>query len=149
MTEVSRGKLKSIIELSGAGAILVGLIFVGFELRQNTAAVHADTFQNLTELTTDSMLLLATDEELGRIVRKGRTDISSLDESEAFRFLQYRRVTWLRMQIAFLQWRRGALDDEDWEFYSQFLCRNYSRGDWQDHKNVLLVDLVELVESCS
>jgi len=148
MTESSTGKLKSLIELIGAGAILAGLVFVGLELRQNTAAVQADTFQNLTALTTEYMLLLATDENLNRLNRKGRADLSSLDETEASQFFNLRRTTWLRMQLAFLQWRRGTLDDEGWAFYRQFLCSYGNADDWQDHRNALLGSFVEVVESC-
>ncbi len=146
--ELLQERLKILVELVGAAAILVGLLFVGFELRQNTAAVQADTLQNLTELTTSSMYLLASDKELARINSKGFDDFASLDESEARQFFQLRRASWIRIQMAFLQWRQGTLNDEAWEFYGQFLCQYYAVGDWPIHKDILLENFVELVEAC-
>jgi len=42
-------KIKLVVETSGALAVLLGLVFVGLELRQNTYAVEAATFQSLTD----------------------------------------------------------------------------------------------------
>ena len=148
MTGFSNGKLKSLLELSGAGAILVGLIFVGLELRQNTAALQAETMRGLTDSTTEYMLLLATDREINRLMRKGRRDLSSLDETESSQFFYIQRTRWIRMQMAFLQWRRGTLGDEDWEFYKQFLCSESLVIDWQRHKSMFLDGFAEVVENC-
>ena len=62
MTEFSSGSLKSIVELTSAGAILVGLIFVGLELKQNTAASQADTMQGLLEMRQQGAHTVAQDE---------------------------------------------------------------------------------------
>ena len=149
MTKFSNGKLRYLIELSGAGAILVGLIFVGLELRQNTAAMQAATMQGLSESTTEYMLLLASDKELNRIMRKGRRDPTALDETESSQFFYIQRTRWLRFQMAFLQWRRGTLGDDDWSFYRRFACRGSDDVDWERQKSSLLEDFVELVETCN
>lgn len=139
---------KNTAELVGIAAIVASLVFVGVELRQNTAAVQADTLQSLTALTTSSMYMIGSDPELARINREGLADYSSLSESDRSQFNNFRRATWIRMQMAFLQWRTGTLGDEVWQFYSQFLCQYYEVGDWDVHKDILLNDFVELVEAC-
>lgn len=40
-------KTRLFVELAAGLAVLVGLVFVGLELRQNTAAMQAATFQDL------------------------------------------------------------------------------------------------------
>ncbi len=57
-------KLRGLLELSGAGAVLLGLVFVGLELRQNTEAVETASMQNQTGASTDYLLLIASDIEL-------------------------------------------------------------------------------------
>lgn len=49
MFDLGTGKSKALIEMAGAGAVLTGLIFVGFELNQNTEAVLAATLQSVTD----------------------------------------------------------------------------------------------------
>jgi len=67
-------KVKTLVELGGAGAVLLGLIFVCLELRQNTAAVEAAALQELTDASTDYLLALAGNAELTRIWFIGSTD---------------------------------------------------------------------------
>jgi len=142
--------------LAGAGAVLVGLVFVGFELRQNTSAVEAATLQNLTASSQDYLLFIASDVELHRIWRQAAIDPSELTGPEVERVHLLFRAQWIRYQDAFLQWRRGTLNDEDWRFYEGFICRkvgdgrdaDYRVATWENHKPVLAERFVEFVESC-
>jgi hypothetical protein len=52
---------KVIIEMASAGAILLGLIFVGLELKQNTEAVESQTSQGLLELANQANNQIASD----------------------------------------------------------------------------------------
>jgi hypothetical protein len=45
---------KDIVEIAGAGAVFLGLIFVGLELKQNTEAVESQTSQGLLELANQA-----------------------------------------------------------------------------------------------
>ena len=45
--------LRTLIDLVGAAGVLTGLIFVGLELRNNTLAIRAETFQSLTDISRD------------------------------------------------------------------------------------------------
>ena len=58
---VKSDKLKLIVESGGAAAVLLGLVFVGLELRQNTEAVEAATFQSLTDASSNYLLTIASD----------------------------------------------------------------------------------------
>lgn len=69
MVEVQKGNSKALVELVSACAVLVGLIFVGFELKQNTEAVEAATLQGITDASQDYLLLMAAEPELSRIWR--------------------------------------------------------------------------------
>ena len=59
MSDRNRKNVKSIIELIGAVAVLIGLVFVGLELRQNTVAVQAATFQGMTDTSSNFLLTVA------------------------------------------------------------------------------------------
>ena len=154
-------KVKTLVELGGAGAVLVGLIFVGLELRQNTAAVEAATLQQLTEASLDYLHVMGSDPELTRIWIKGSTNPEQLTEVEAAQLHLLTRGQWLRFQSAFLQWDRGTLSDQDWSLYEGFICRkglqtsglgskgeNFRVVTFDDHRVALLDPFVEFVESC-
>ena len=148
-------RTKLALELAGATAVLLGLVFVGLELRQNTAAVQAATMQSMIDASGEYLLLMASDPELNRIYRKGTEDYSSLHEDEASRLFFLIRAQWLRFQNAYQQWRRGAMSGEDWVFYEAFICsRSASTTEelrwlsWDEHRSALTPEFASFVELC-
>ena len=156
MSDWGSEKLKAYIEIGGAIAVLAGLIFVGVELRQNTDAVEAATFQSLTDASSDWLMLVASDPELLRSWSIGGSDPSELSEIDSKRYFLVTRSFWVRMQNVFSQWERGTLDDEDWQLYNEVLCgpvggTGPSRGNmvtFDQHKNVLSERFLEYLDSC-
>ena len=139
--------LKSLIEMLGIVALLIGLIFVGLELRQNTTAIQAATMQGLSDASQDYFLLLGSDAELANIVRTGRNTPDQLNEKEALQFFYLTRSQWIRFQNAFLQYQRGTMGDEDWAFYDSLICDS-GHVAWNDHKSHLAKTFVDYAEAC-
>ena len=113
MSERKNRQVKAVIELAGAIAVLIGLVFVGLELRQNTVAVQSATFQGMTNTSSDFLVAVASEPELRRVwaaALNSPNDLSSEDR-QIFAFLQQSLT--LRMQNAFRQWQTGTLSDED------------------------------------
>ena len=150
-------RVKMLVEASGAAAVLLGLIFVGLELRQNTEAVEAATFQSLTDASSNFLMTVAADSELTRIYTTGITQPGKLSESDNARFFMVSRAFWVRMQNVFSQWQRGTLSDDDWVLYENVICyttgTGFNAGDgiissFKEHEVVLNPDFREFVESC-
>ena len=120
--------MRGLLDLAAGVAVLIGLVFVGLELRQNTAAVEAASLQNMTDASTDYLLRIASDVELTRIWIDARDDQNKLSEIDSYRYFLLSRVRWLRMQNSYLQWRRGMLNDEDWSFYKGLICGTDADG---------------------
>jgi len=147
-------KLRGLLDLAAGGAVLIGLVFVGLELRQNTAAVEAASLQNMTDASTDYLLRIASDVELTRIWIDGTSDQNNLSEIDSYRYFLLSRARWLRMQNSYLQWRRGTLSDEDWSFYKGLICGTDADGTisfkatWSAHNLVLTERFVNFVDAC-
>ncbi len=148
MSEVLSGRTKTIVEFTAVVGIIAGLIFVGLELKQNSAAVKAETMLGLNDATTDYTLLLASDRNLNRLLRKGRADLSSLGQTESSQFHYIQRTRWLNLQMAYLLWLSGTMDDQTWAYYEQFVCSESLLIDWNQHKPQLVDSFVAVVESC-
>ncbi len=159
MVDWGSGKPRAFAELIGVLAVLLGLIFVGLELRQNTVAVQASTLQGMVDMGSNYLLETSLDPEFIPLLNKAQADPDQLSEVEALRMQRVLRSQWLRYQSAFRHWRRGSLDDADWETYSRFICNaveNVGPGTfqsvqakfWQFERSVLTDDFVTYVESC-
>ena len=62
----SRRRARTIGEILAGAAVVASLVFVGLELRQNTAAVRAQTRQGLADQNTEFVSLISGTPELAR-----------------------------------------------------------------------------------
>ena len=150
-------KVKLMVEASGAIAVLLGLVFVGLELRQNTYAVEAATFQSLTDASNEFIMSIATDAELTKIYTSGLSDVTQLSEDEYQRFLMVVRSYWVRMQNVFSQWQRGTLSDQDWRLYQAVICGAPEGSSepadgitttFDEHRIILSAEFQDFVDDC-
>lgn len=155
LTDPRKINSRLLVELVSAGAVLLGLIFVGFELKKNTEAVEAATLQGIIDGSQDYLNLLAADADLNAIWRVANDDPSLLSEAEAARYFFLLRAQWQRYQNAYLQWQRGAMSATDWALDQKFICDpagsttgRTKRLLWPDHRPALLGDFVVFVEAC-
>ena len=113
---------RTVVEAASAGALLIGLIFVGLELRQNTAAVQAATFQDLTHASSEFLIEIGSDVETAKLYSVARQNPNILSPDERIQYVFLQQAFWLRMQNAYIQWQRGTLTDEDWAVYQSVTC---------------------------
>jgi hypothetical protein len=125
-------KVKAIIELVGALAVLVGLVFVGLELRQNTAAIQAATFAGYTDGAIDWLSDVTNSAELSDIWYRFGSGANDLNDVELGRAQMLLRQQWFRYQNAYSQRQRDALSDADWEVARKQICRDPNREESED-----------------
>ncbi len=106
--------------VSGA-AVLISLIFIGFQLRQNTHAMrsaasqaHAANFQQILASIIESS-------EVARIWRMGLQDMGALNDDERVRFVILVSGNFRFFESARLQWRNGQLDVAHWQDLEPFI----------------------------
>lgn len=158
MPDWGSGKPRVVAELIGALAVLLGLIFVGLELRQNTAAVQASTLQGLVDLSTTYLIDTSLDQDFLSVLSRAQEDLDQLTDIEELQLQRLIRSQWTRYQSAYRHWRRGSLSDEDWEQYLNSICDapGSIRGSfkpiherfWHVDQVFLTDDFVAYVESC-
>ena len=153
-------EIKSILEVLSAAAVLLGLVFVGFELRQNTAAVEASSRQSTADASVAWLLTIASEPELAHLWGIASKEPQKLSDTEAIQLHRLLRSQWIRVQNAYLQWKNGTLSDDDWNTYVGFICRTRTQAElnanaanlrvatWDNHKAVLHKPFVDFVENC-
>jgi len=75
-----------LFEIVGILAVVVSLVFVTLELRNNTNAINSQTNQGLAELNTTVSVSLMENPELADLWIRGTNDPESLTEVEQFRY---------------------------------------------------------------
>ena len=101
-------------EIVGVFAIVVSLVYLSLQVRQNTRTTRLETVQTISSEFNNFNDMLASSGELADIYHRGVFDFQSLNTTEQVRFsLLLMRVfrTWYEQ---YFHWRKGALDAEFW-----------------------------------
>ena len=129
--------LGSIGELLGGVAVVVSLIYLALQIRQNTETVRASTFQQAAASSSALAEQLSLDPELTRIFTSGVNELASLSEEDLPRFT-FMGISFYR-QLGNLhhQSRKGLINEEDWEGIRESYLRTISRPGmetwWQEN----------------
>ena len=94
--------------------MVVSLIYVALQIRQNTNAVRSAAAQVVHEHFASWYHLLANDAELSQIAVNGLRDYFSLSETEKARFIATFMAFLSYSQNAFLKWRERMLEPPLW-----------------------------------
>lgn len=112
MKNIDAGQMTTVFANLG---VLVGLVFVGFEVRQNTLASRAEGSRSITEIVNVTNAGIYSDPVLAELVVRGKQDISSLNPVERERF---DRWTFSRLNTAeyILDLERGGVSDLNFKY---------------------------------
>ena len=98
-------------------SVVVGIIFLGFELRQNTRAIQAQTRDSITEKQMTYLGWRATSPELaalvGRVSSTGTTD--GLSDGESQQFNAYLAGQFREWENSFYQYEQGLFTQGEYE----------------------------------
>ena len=108
-------ELSDISQALGAVAVIVSLIFVALQIRQNTRALKATSHHAVTDSFNAINTLIMSDPKVARIWRLGMAGSERLDEDErvsfSFMALGYMRI----FETLHYQFRTGSLEPKLFE----------------------------------
>jgi hypothetical protein len=123
-------------QVIGAIAVVISLIYVALQIRQNTNAVRSATAQTVHEHFAKWYHLVAADDELAQIVPKGLRDYGSLSEKERVRLVATFMAFLSYSQNAFLKWREGLLAPSLWRGWElvimNLVCAPGGKAFWKE-----------------
>jgi len=143
-------------ELLGAIGLIASLVFVAYEIRQNTIAARASAIQEIGIATAEMWGEIARDQQLLRVMLK-RSDIQTSDFSaDDWSRMLAQMTAWSRMaETGLLQVREGLLPPASLETLGYSSTRNWLRSPvvsclWKYRlKEMVSEDFASYVESGS
>ena len=106
-------------EIVGGIAVVATLIYLGIQLRQNTAGMQASAFQQWVAVHTQIMAGVM-DKDVAAAVQAGAADTRNLTEDNYVQFITYCRQFMHMQQAQYYLYRQGVIREEIW---------NYNRAD--------------------
>jgi hypothetical protein len=121
MKKIDLGQTISILANIG---VIAGIVFLGYEIRQNTAAFQMQAADDYVASTIEMNNLISQDAELADLIYRHSRGDSDLTEVEAFRVrMQYANLFRNWNRLYFLR-QRGSLDETFWNIQTADMRRN-------------------------
>lgn len=103
-------------EIVGAAAVVGSLVFVGWQLLQNTGAIRTSTSQSHVEMYLQFIRSITDQPEIARIWMTGiESGMTELDEIEKVQFISFLSGLFRYYEVSFIQHSKGKLDLELWQ----------------------------------
>ena len=104
--------LSAIGELLGATGVIVTLIYLSIQVRQNTRAIRGSTLNVLTGHHVDE---LRWSSEIGPAFRKAIHNPDTMSPDEMWQLQEWLTAAFVIRQNEFVQFQEGLLSAEDWK----------------------------------
>ncbi|MDX1405477.1 MAG: hypothetical protein R3192_13105 [Woeseiaceae bacterium] len=104
----------NISEIFGTVIVVISLVYVGVQVRQNTRTQQVHAAQNFVGIYNTFTSDL-TRPDLATLWYKGIQSFHQLQEGEAVQFSALAGQLMRVFESAYLQWRAGALEDQLWQ----------------------------------
>lgn len=149
--KVNLEKVTSVAEIVSAIALIISLLYVAREVKQNTMATKSTTYQAIHDAEDQFWSSLSADKELSALWNKGlKNGISSLDLDEQAQFtIAVKRLIYMFQNVHY-QRRKDVVDDELWDAWVASLDEFLSKSGFQDviestkpHLSSYFNDLIE------
>ena len=98
-------------EVLGVAGVMGSLVFVGLEIRQNTAATRGQTRQELAALNQEWLILLSADREFSELFERAWEQEGEIAESEEYRAEMMMVLNVRRLENVFFQYQDGLVDE--------------------------------------
>jgi hypothetical protein len=106
--------LGNIGEFVAAVAVIVSLIYLAVQIRQNTTSVRLSNYLSSETMESNLFGRVVENANLARLYRIGRTDFDALNEDERLRFTALMSLHFRAYEQMFLQHRRGLIEPDVW-----------------------------------
>lgn len=101
--------------------VIVGLLFLAYEINQSTRATIAAASEGLTEQSLLYFSLRIDNETIAEASFKQNQGID-LEEYEEFQLELHQHLNFRVFENAYLQYRRGFYDDSEWDRYRRIIA---------------------------
>jgi hypothetical protein len=136
MARLKLSDIGNIAEAIAAVGVILSLFYVAVQIRQNTQAIRAASYQGLAEGIADFQTILVEDEDFARIYLQALDDPSKLRPEEQLRFDTYIANFFTKVDVAVDLYKRGMIDDKAMIPYTRYveymLEQQYIREWWKE-----------------
>ena len=153
MAKLNLQKLSAVAEILSSIAVLATLVFLVYELRQNTDAIRASTYQDMNAVISESNGLFLANPEVSVFIARTAAAEGELDPHDAIRLRAFISSQYRHADNIYFQYQIGTLSRRQMESLLYPLILNFQhrgrlRTEWDSgaDKSLLNPDLVAFLD---
>ena len=153
MAKLDLQKWSAIAEILSSVAVLATLVFLVFELRQNTDAIRANTYQEMNAVISDINGVFLANPEVSVFIARTASGDGDLDPHDAIRLRAFISSQYRHADNIYFQYQIGTISREQMESLLYPLVLNFQRRgrlreEWETGADKLLLnrDLVTYLD---
>ena len=121
-----------IAEIISSVAVVVSLIYVSVQVRQNTRALRATTYNAVTANSVAILAPMHTHPEFTEYLVRVQSDPESATPAEKLRFHITMLSAYRHWDNLYYQFRNGMLEPEMWQSYDRTMTSWLANPAWRD-----------------
>jgi hypothetical protein len=135
--------ISAIGQIVGALAVLITLIYLAVQLKQNTAAVATSTYESTMTGFNDINVVVASVPELASLLDRGCQNTGTLTSNEIVQFNFILRCYTNQWWKLFKLYERGSLPLREWKIFAQEASQFFEQPGCKPFReqNALFADL--------
>ena len=141
----------AISELIGAVGVIVSLIYLAAQIRQNTKSLRASAYDSITAHAAELNKLIISNTDVAAIIDEGDQDRSSLSVDNRRRYDAVQRIRFRHYDNLHYQYRHGLLEESRWQPLQKALAYQLQKpgvvSSWGQYGQTLNTEFAEYVES--
>jgi len=138
-----------VAEIVSAAAVVISLIFVAFQVKDNTAAVRASTYDDILSDHIEWRMTVASSPELLAAFVKDFNSDTNVSDAEKWGHRFAFQAEWQIFERAYFAKKYETLGISEWERYERSICGSSSSMDVESElARYLTVEFLEFAKSC-
>jgi len=118
METITLEQASLIAEIVGVFVIILSLIYLALQVRQNTRSTRLETVQAISTEFNTWMDMIASNRETAETFHRGMFDFQNLGETGKLQFTFTASRAFRTFHEMYFQWRERALDAEIWQAWT-------------------------------
>jgi hypothetical protein len=124
---------RSFVEFVSTIAVMLGLVFVGYNIQRSTSIASADAVFALNNSMNRKLQEIALDPAVADIFIRASSDLESLSFNERFRYDLWIRTFLNLNESAWLFHKKGVIDDEEYAGWREAICLTLLRPGFREY----------------
>lgn len=116
----------AIADLVGAAGVVVTLVYLAAQIRQNTISTRTSSYQAVVEALSDWSRSAGLDPTVAKLLAEGQRNLDALSSEQRAQFVLLQVSLFRNYENIFYQHEQRAIDDVVWEGWSLRMRRSFS-----------------------